>query len=223
MRTIKLFLNVIFILILLLTALGSSSMIAQADNGEILKADPRLLQMAEENPDATFMVIVQKDAKNKDLKDKDAEVTVEKGGGQIKKQLDMIFSFSAEMTGKEISKLAKHPKCVGSRWMRPWFRRQPATKSPTKAVVARAPMAALGTIYTIINTNNSGTGSLRQAITDANNHSGADTIRFNIAGTGVHTITPTTALPKITGRSLLKPTPIIACHNGSRPTDYTSM
>ncbi|HHB77570.1 MAG TPA: DUF4347 domain-containing protein, partial [Desulfobulbus sp.] len=34
--------------------------------------------------------------------------------------------------------------------------------------------------YTVTNTNDSGTGSLRQAINDANNNSGSDTITFNI-------------------------------------------
>ncbi len=54
--------------------------------------------------------------------------------------------------------------------------------------------------YTVINVNDSGAGSLRQAILDANANAGADTIIFNIAGTGVHTITPATALPTITGQ-----------------------
>ena len=48
--------------------------------------------------------------------------------------------------------------------------------------------------FTVNNTNDSGSGSLRQAIIDANMHSGADTIEFDIPGTGVHTITPTTGL-----------------------------
>ena len=39
---------------------------------------------------------------------------------------------------------------------------------------------AVGTVYTVTNTNNSGAGSLRQAIADANGHAGADTIWFNI-------------------------------------------
>ena len=54
-------------------------------------------------------------------------------------------------------------------------------------------------VFTITNTSDSGAGSLRQAILDANTASGADTIQFQIPGTGVHTITPTSALPQITG------------------------
>ncbi len=52
--------------------------------------------------------------------------------------------------------------------------------------------------YTVTNTNDSGTGSLRWAINQANDHAGADTIPFNIPGDGVHTITPLTALPALT-------------------------
>ena len=51
--------------------------------------------------------------------------------------------------------------------------------------------------FTVTNIADTGTGSLRQAITDANNHVGLDTIAFNIPGSGVHTITPATALPSI--------------------------
>ena len=42
-------------------------------------------------------------------------------------------------------------------------------------------------------------GSLRTAITNANAAAGTDTINFNIAGAGVHTINLTSALPTITG------------------------
>src|SRR5438552_13420125 len=52
--------------------------------------------------------------------------------------------------------------------------------------------------FTVIDTSDSGAGSLRQAILDANAHSGADVIQFNVAGGGVHAIQPLSALPIIT-------------------------
>jgi CSLREA domain-containing protein len=51
---------------------------------------------------------------------------------------------------------------------------------------------------TVTNTNDSGPGSLRQAITNANANPGPDVIDFAIPGSGVHTISPITALPTIT-------------------------
>jgi hypothetical protein len=61
-------------------------------------------------------------------------------------------------------------------------------------------LAAIGTAdtYTVTSTGDSGAGTLRQAILDANAHPGADTIDFDIAGSGVHTISPASALPPIT-------------------------
>ena len=50
----------------------------------------------------------------------------------------------------------------------------------------------------VTNTNDSGPGSLRQAILDANTSAGTDTITFNIPGSGPHTISPLTGLPTIT-------------------------
>ena len=58
--------------------------------------------------------------------------------------------------------------------------------------------AASGLTYTVTSTADSGAGSLRQAITDANTNPGADTIQFNIVGSGVQTITPASSLPPIT-------------------------
>ncbi len=52
--------------------------------------------------------------------------------------------------------------------------------------------------YTVTTTADAGAGSLRQAILDANGNPGADTIEFNIPGSGVHTISPATVLPTIT-------------------------
>ena len=62
--------------------------------------------------------------------------------------------------------------------------------------LAAARLSAL--TYSVTNTDDSGAGSLRQAILDANANAGADTINFNITGSGVHTITPATGLPTIT-------------------------
>src|SRR5205823_13165604 len=51
----------------------------------------------------------------------------------------------------------------------------------------------------VTNTNDSGAGSLRQAILDSNASVGVkETIAFDIAGAGVHTISPTSALPVVT-------------------------
>src|SRR5882672_5453171 len=50
----------------------------------------------------------------------------------------------------------------------------------------------------VTNTNDSGLGSLRQAILEANDNPGPDLITFNIGGGGVQTITPLSALPDIT-------------------------
>ena len=57
--------------------------------------------------------------------------------------------------------------------------------------------------FTVTNTDDSGNGSLRKAITDANAHANIDAdtpdlIAFDIPGGGVCTIAPTSALPAIT-------------------------
>jgi hypothetical protein len=50
----------------------------------------------------------------------------------------------------------------------------------------------------VTTTADTGAGSLREAITQANLDTTPDVITFNIPGAGVHTIAPATALPKIT-------------------------
>ena len=57
-------------------------------------------------------------------------------------------------------------------------------------------MAFAGT-FTVTNTSDTGSGSLRQAITDANAAGGTNTIKFTIAAPGVQTIAPATALPSL--------------------------
>ena len=53
-------------------------------------------------------------------------------------------------------------------------------------------------IFTVTTTNDSGPGSLRQAIHDANAAVGVRAIQFNIPVSGVPTIAPLTPLPDIT-------------------------
>ncbi|MDQ6625629.1 MAG: hypothetical protein M3Y69_05740, partial [Verrucomicrobiota bacterium] len=52
--------------------------------------------------------------------------------------------------------------------------------------------------YTVTTTADSGSGSFRQAILDANARPGPDVIAFNIPGSGVRSIVPATVLPSIT-------------------------
>lgn len=49
--------------------------------------------------------------------------------------------------------------------------------------------------FTVVNTDDSGAGSLRQAIVDSEANVGPDLIDFNIPGAGVHTIAPLTFFP----------------------------
>ena len=58
--------------------------------------------------------------------------------------------------------------------------------------------ALSATTFTVTTTSDSGAGSLRQAILDANGAAGADTIAFGIGGSGVQTIALASALPAIT-------------------------
>ena len=71
---------------------------------------------------------------------------------------------------------------------------------PAALGVLLAAASASADIYVVTNTNNSGAGSFRQAIKDANSHAGDDTITFHIPGPGPHTIRPTSFLPAFTGR-----------------------
>ncbi|HTP03488.1 MAG TPA: S8 family peptidase [Anaerolineales bacterium] len=87
---------------------GNVSTIAQAGSGDgELKADPRLLEMAADNPDATFMVIVQRVTRGQD-KDGELDAEVTKEGGRLGRKFSMISSFSAQLKGKRILKLAQN-------------------------------------------------------------------------------------------------------------------
>ncbi len=56
---------------------------------------------------------------------------------------------------------------------------------------------ATATTFLVTSTDDDGLGTLRQAIVDAYDHIGPDTIAFAIPGPGVHTIAPTSELPPI--------------------------
>ncbi|MBP1658646.1 MAG: alkaline phosphatase, partial [Bacteroidetes bacterium] len=56
---------------------------------------------------------------------------------------------------------------------------------------------SIGSVFVVTTINDTGNGSLRKAISDANVSPGADTIRFNISPAGAKTITPLSKLPNI--------------------------
>ena len=92
-------------------------------------------------------------------------------------------------------------------------------RSCLRAVEALEPRVLFST-FTVTNTDDSGPGSLRQAILDANAGQDVGLITFNIPGPSPHVIAPASALPTITGiaqvlgntqpgYSLLTGTPVI--------------
>jgi parallel beta-helix repeat protein len=68
------------------------------------------------------------------------------------------------------------------------------------------PDRLLLSVFAVINNADSGQGSLRQAILDANAHAGPNTIIFDIPGAGAHTIQPLSPLPTITNPLVLDAT-----------------
>jgi hypothetical protein len=58
--------------------------------------------------------------------------------------------------------------------------------------------AASASTYIVTNTFDSGAGSLRAALANANANPGPHVVQFNLPGSGVHTIAPLTPLPDIT-------------------------
>ena len=104
-----------------------------------------MLQLAREHPDDVFKVIVQREMKNKDLPDDAPETEVAKAGGKVKKQLKMIESFSAELTGKQIEKLAKKKKVRWISFDAPLF--STAVGDPNAATTS--PRRPIGTVYSV--------------------------------------------------------------------------
>ena len=69
------------------------------------------------------------------------------------------------------------------------------------------------------NTNDSGAGSLRQAIIDANAAGDGSVIKFQIPGSGVQTIAPTTDLPAVTAAITIDGTTQSGAHANTNPID----
>jgi uncharacterized repeat protein (TIGR01451 family) len=74
---------------------------------------------------------------------------------------------------------------------------------PFLVVACLGSSAVFGAIFTVTNTSDSGAGSLRQALLDADAGSAVNTIQFNIPGGGVKTITPVTNLPDVPANTSL--------------------
>jgi parallel beta-helix repeat protein len=100
-------------------------------------------------------------------------------------------------------------------WLRCWSNRQssPSRRRPARIPIQRRSRPTvealedrrLPSVFTVTNTANSGDGSLRQAILNANSNPGTDTIHFSI-GTGHQRITPASVLPAITDPVILDAT-----------------
>jgi parallel beta-helix repeat protein len=92
-------------------------------------------------------------------------------------------------------------------------RKEPEPKTEASMTVRRSGALVLafalcasalrGATFTVINTNDTGGGSLRQAILDANASPGPDLIDFNIPGTGPFVILPLSILPPLAGGTTL--------------------
>jgi hypothetical protein len=75
---------------------------------------------------------------------------------------------------------------------------QPDLLAPEVSTTLDVASATPVSTFTVTNTTDAGSGSLRQAIIDANGSPGTDLIDFNISGNGPHTIQPASSLPTIT-------------------------
>ncbi|MBN2611300.1 MAG: right-handed parallel beta-helix repeat-containing protein [Bacteroidales bacterium] len=106
------------------------------------------------------------------------------------------------------------------------MKNQTITYIVTLLIVVYSSFGYAGTIV-VTNTNDSGTGSLRQAMTDAETNPGADTIVFDIplsdnnynSTTGVWTIQPATDFPQLKGDSTLINGNTQTLNQGNRNTE----
>ncbi|MDP9099993.1 MAG: hypothetical protein M3N48_13540, partial [Verrucomicrobiota bacterium] len=95
----------------------------------------------------------------------------------------------------------------------------------TTCIVAGLATVALANTYTVTNTNDSGAGSLRQAINDANAHPNSpantpDTIAFAIPGSGVQTIAVLSQLPTVTDPVIIDGYTQSPCASNSAPCSH---
>ena len=95
--------------------------------------------------------------------------------------------------------------------------RRSATSRPYAAIESVEPRLLMA-VFTVTSTDDSGPGTLRQAILDANTAAGADEVRFNIPGEvgATRTIRPASPLPLITDRVVING----RSQPGSGPTDH---
>jgi hypothetical protein len=107
-------------LVLMMALLLSQLPGAQAAN-DPPRAHPSLLKMARDHPNDTIRVIVQKDMRQKNAPGDEPEQALEKTGGKVIKKLDLINGFSAELSGKDLEKLAKHTKSLWVSFDAPLF------------------------------------------------------------------------------------------------------
>ncbi|MFN8708700.1 MAG: DUF4347 domain-containing protein, partial [Planctomyces sp.] len=110
-----------------------------------------------------------------------------------------ILEFIASLTGADIaaSTNATGSALLGGDWQLEYQFGAVETQVITSRQLQLNWQGLMAT-FTVTNTNDSGAGSLRQAILDANANAGQDTIVFSIAGTGTQVINVLSALPTIT-------------------------
>jgi hypothetical protein len=135
--------------------------------------------------------------------------TLSNAGGFVFSSYDATFNFvSGDLDGGANTSNLIVGKLDGGTWTYPTVGTRTSTSTQATGMTGFSdfqlaePQPAQMT-YTVINTNDTGAGSLRQAIIDANAHANLDAttpdlIYFNIPGAGPHTIAPTSALPTIT-------------------------
>ncbi len=76
--------------------------------------------------------------------------------------------------------------------------RHPTRLPRTRLLLESMESRCLPSTFLVTNTDDAGAGSLRQAILDTDNSSGANTIAFALSGSGLHTIVLQSPLPAIT-------------------------